>query len=117
MAVTAEGFLSDADFARFREFFYRRTGIQFADSKRYFVDKRVMDCIAANGDGNFATWFSRLRLGEGELVQQMVNRLTVNETYFLREEYQFDSLVQSVLPRVLADRGGQAPVRILSLPC
>ena len=76
-----------------------------------------MDCIAANGDGNFATWFSRLRLGEGELVQQMVNRLTVNETYFLREEYQFDSLVQSVLPRVLADRGGQRAVRILSLPC
>jgi chemotaxis protein methyltransferase CheR len=77
----------------------------------------VAECIAAGGGGNFATWFSRLRLGEVSLVQQMVNRLTVNETYFLREEYQFDSLVRSVLPRVLAERDRDGPVRILSLPC
>ena len=28
--VTTNGLLSDADFERFREYFYKRTGIQFA---------------------------------------------------------------------------------------
>jgi chemotaxis protein methyltransferase CheR len=117
MATTAEGLLSDADFDRFREFFYRRTGIQFAANKRSFVDKRAADCISASGDADFVTWFAHLRLGEAGLVQQMVNRFTVNETYFLREEYQFDSLVLSVLPQILAERHGAGPVRILSIPC
>jgi len=44
----------------------------------------------------------------------------VNETYFLREDYQFDCLIRSVLPQVMADRAAQRllgePVRILSLP-
>jgi chemotaxis protein methyltransferase CheR len=114
--------LSDADFGRFRDYFYRRTGIQFAASKRYFVDKRVEACIRASGEDSFASWFAALRLGlRPELVQQAINQLTVNETYFLREDYQFDCLLRSVLPRVLTarQRTGRAgePVRILSLPC
>ena len=39
--------LSDEDFRKFQEFFYRKTGIQFDSSKRYFVDKRLLERIAA----------------------------------------------------------------------
>jgi chemotaxis protein methyltransferase CheR len=110
--------LSDADFERLREFFYRRTGIQFSSSKRYFVDKRVAACIEESGSDGFATWFARIRLGgEEHLVRRLISRMTVNETYFLRESYQLDCLVGSVLPRVLADGGGDGTVRILSIPC
>lgn len=112
--------LSDADFDRLREYVYRRTGIQFAPSKRYFVDKRVQAMMADFGTSEFSAYFSALRLGDEGLVQTLVNSLTVNETYFLREDYQFDCLIRSVLPRVMAERGrtGQLdePVRILSLP-
>ena len=114
--------LSDADFDRFRDYFYRRTGIHFASSKRYFVDKRIEACIQASGEGTFAAWFAGLRLGRRpDLIQEAINQLTVNETYFLREDYQFDGLLNSLLPRVLAgrDRTGRTsdPIRILSLPC
>ena len=37
--------ISDADFLKFREFFYRKTGIHFEESKRYFVDKRLIERI------------------------------------------------------------------------
>ncbi len=108
--------LSAADFERFRAYFYKRTGIQFTASKRYFVDRRVESCIRNAGFGTFASWFAALRLNRrADLFQDLVNQLTVNETYFLREDYQFDALLHSVLPKVLAD--GRSPVRILSLPC
>ncbi|MFX7961153.1 hypothetical protein ABTK60_19895, partial [Acinetobacter baumannii] len=35
--------ITDSDFVRFRDFFYRKTGIMFADNKRYFVDKRLQE--------------------------------------------------------------------------
>jgi chemotaxis protein methyltransferase CheR len=113
--------LKDADFERLREYFYKRTGIQFTPSKRYFVDKRVHQAMAEFGTDDFATYFSALRLGaEQGLLQKLVNHLTVNETYFMREDYQFDALIRSVLPQVMRDRQTlgitNEPVRILSLP-
>jgi chemotaxis protein methyltransferase CheR len=114
--------LTEADFERFREYFYRRTGIQFAPSKRYFVDKRIDHCVRAGGFESFAGWFAALRMGDRPgLLQELINQLTVNETYFMREDYQFDALLNAVLPRVLSARGGPerltGPVKILSLPC
>ncbi|WP_433618389.1 CheR family methyltransferase [Dactylosporangium sp. CA-139114] len=114
--------LSDAEFERFREYFYKRTGIQFTPGKRYFVDKRIEACVRASGHGTFAAWFGALRVGDQpQLLQELTNQLTVNETYFLREDYQFDALLDPVLARVLAEhtRAGRpnGPVKILSLPC
>ncbi|GAA2621958.1 CheR family methyltransferase [Paractinoplanes durhamensis] len=120
-AATGTG-LAKAEFEKIREYFYRRTGIQFADSKRYFVDKRIEHCVRAAGFDTFAAWFGALRTGDRPgLLPELISQLTVNETYFLREDYQFDALLNSVLPRVLAARGGPdriaGPVKILSLPC
>jgi chemotaxis protein methyltransferase CheR len=119
--ATPEATLSDANFERFRDYFYNHTGIQFTTAKRYFVDKRIASCIRDSGEPTFSAWFAALRLGtRPELSQQLINQLTVNETYFLREDYQFDSLLTSVLPRVMANRreqGRTGPIRIMSLPC
>jgi chemotaxis protein methyltransferase CheR len=112
--------LRDVDFERLREYVYRRTGIQFTANKRYFVDKRVHAMMTEYGTDDFATYFSALRLGEESLIQKLVNELTVNETYFLREDYQFECLIRSVLPQVVADRADEqiadGPIKILSLP-
>ncbi|WP_432563204.1 CheR family methyltransferase [Kineococcus sp. SYSU DK003] len=112
--------LTEAQFARVREWVYRRTGIHFGDNKRYFVDKRVTTCVREHG-GDFNLWFASLRAGADErFAQQLVNELTVNETYFLREDHQFDSLVRTVMPRIAQARTAardRSPIRILSLPC
>lgn len=114
--------LADADFTRFAEYFYKRTGIHFAAGKRYFVDKRIDTCIRNSAYDTFASWFAALRMSDkGDMLQELINQLTVNETYFLREDYQFDAMLSTVLPAVLTARGGLnrivGPVKILSLPC
>jgi len=109
--------LDDDDFDRFREFFYQETGILFGPTKRYFVDKRIAACIDLSGRGDFGRWFSDIRRGKDpDGMQVLISRLTVNETYFMRESYQFDALVSTVLPAVERARPGRS-VRILCLPC
>jgi chemotaxis protein methyltransferase CheR len=116
LPVVGPAELTTADFDRFREFFYRRTGIQFLPNKRYFVDKRVLASILEAGAPDFRTWFAQLRLdGDDGLLQKVINSMTVNESYFFREDYQFDCLVNSVLPLLTAGRP-KAPIRILTLP-
>lgn len=53
--------ISDDDFGKFREFFYRKTGIQFDTSKRYFVDKRLLERMAATDSPSFRHYFTTLR--------------------------------------------------------
>lgn len=109
--------ISDAEFRKFREFFYRRTGIHFEDSKRYFVDKRLVDRMAITDSTTFNSWFSVLRSEtSGTEMQALINAMTVNETYFLREDYQFAALVDSVLPEIVAAKRDRKPIRIWCMP-
>src|ERR1035437_8292968 len=105
--------ISMEDFLKFKEFFYRRTGISFEASKRYFVDKRLVERIEATRTANFRGYFTMLRFqASGEELQQLTNLMTVNETYFLREEYQFKCLVDSILPEIVRHRTGSDAIRI-----
>ena len=109
--------ISQDDFLKFQEFFYRKTGIRFEDTKRYFVDKRLMERIVHSGSASFREYFSRLRFEAGGTeLQALVNLMTVNETYFFREDYQFDCLVNSILPEIAARKKDKSAIRIWALP-
>ena len=109
--------ISQEEFLKFREFFYRKTGIQFEDTKRYFVDKRLVERIQATGSGTFRNYFVMVRFeASGKELQTLTNLMTVNETYFFREEYQFKSLVSSILPEITERKRDSRPIRIWSVP-
>ena len=115
--LAAQPVITDADFQKFSEFFYRKTGIHFDDGKRYFVDRRLIDRIQATGAENFRAWFVALRFAaDGSELQQLVNAMTINETYFFREDYKFDCLVNSILDEVTARKRPGSRVRIWSVP-
>lgn len=116
MTLTDAPEITAADFETFREFFYRRTGIQFLPAKRYFVDKRIAERMAATGSRSFRAYFSLLRFGSENELQQLTNSLTINETYFFREEYQFRCLVTSILPDITSRHDRRRPIRIWAIP-
>ena len=117
-ADSAPAPLTREDYARFCDFFYRHTGITFNEQKRYFVERRINDRIAATGSDGFRDYFGLVRFGaSGGERQHLVNAMTVNETYFFREDYQFGALTGGVLPLLARGRDADDPIRIWSLPC
>ena len=109
--------ITDDDFLKFREYFYRKTGISFEPTKRYFVDKRLVDRIEATDSRTFRSYFSMLRFeASGVELQHLTNLMTVNETYFVREEYQFECLVNSMLPELTKRKTDSSPIRIWCMP-
>ncbi len=103
---------------RFQDFFYRRTGIQFGPAKRYFVDRRLQERIQATGAADLRAYLLALRFEDagGAELQHLINVMTVNETYFYREEYQFRCLSRELMPALAKARPGER-LRIWSLPC
>ena len=109
--------ITDAEFERFRDFFYRKTGIRFEDSKRYFVDKRLIERIRKTDHESFRSYFTFMRFqASGEELQELINIMTVNETYFFREEYQFECMVEDVLDEIVQEKGKDSEIRIWSIP-
>jgi chemotaxis protein methyltransferase CheR len=108
--------LSVPDLRRFCEFLYARTGMQFDETKRYYIDRRVAERMAVNDSSSFAAYFVQLRSDLVE-AEQLINSFTVNETYFYREEHQFRCLSRSILPEIVENRTPGDKIRIWSVPC
>jgi chemotaxis protein methyltransferase CheR len=105
------------DFQRLCDFLYRRTGMVFTEAKRYYVERRVNERMSATGSQSFAAYFARLRIDALGEVEQLVNAITVNETYFYREIHQLQCMTNDLLAsRVVPGAPGKA-IRIWSLPC
>jgi chemotaxis protein methyltransferase CheR len=109
--------LTEEEFARLSEFLYRRTGMIFGEPKRYYVQRRVDDRMAATGASSFASYFARLRSDLQGEVEQFINAFTVNETYFNREDHQLSCLTADLLPERLLRRRRSDTVRLWSVPC
>jgi chemotaxis protein methyltransferase CheR len=110
--------LSEEELAKFCEFFYRKTGITFSESKRYFIERRIQDRIQKTESNSFRDYFSLIRFqASGEEVQRLINTMTINETYFFREDYQLDALVRGILPELARKKRPSDTIRIWSLPC
>jgi chemotaxis protein methyltransferase CheR len=115
--VTAPAPLSEDEFRRLCDFLYRRTGMVFTEAKRYFVERRLNDRMAATSASSFGSYFARLRGDFDGEVEQFVNAFTVNETYFYREDHQLDCLGRDLLPARLKAKPRREPIRIWSFPC
>lgn len=108
--------LTADEIRRLCEFLYRRTGMIFGESKRYYIERRVADRMGASGFRSFPAYFSHVESDEGE-VELLINIFTVNETYFYREEHQLRCLGRSLLPDIVRHRQPGDLVRIWSVPC
>lgn len=109
--------ISPEDVQRFCEFLYRRTGMSFTEGKRYFIDHRLEDRIAATGSPSFQAYFSLLRADADHEIEHLINSFTVNETYFYREDHQLRCMTSNLLSGIVGHKAPGSTVRIWSIPC
>lgn len=112
--------LSSANFSKMSEYIYRKSGIFLEEDKHYdklakYVEKRAEQI----GADSFRQYFFKLRFEDkdGTEFQELMNGMTVNETYFYREKEQFEVTVNHVLPELHEMRPANQTLRILHAPC
>jgi chemotaxis protein methyltransferase CheR len=110
------GHLSEPDLQRLCLEVLRWTGMNFGESRRYYVERRVFGRMDVVGDQLFDQYFARLARDPGER-ENLINAFTVNETYFYREEHQFACMVNDLLPDIASTRRPGDKIRIWSAPC
>ena len=111
--------LSDTDFGVLREVIYRYAGIWFPDSKKYLLHRRLAPRLKATGARSFAEYVRLLRYGTRgrKELEEVIDRVTVNETYFFREDYQLRAFTDEILPELRHRQPVGKRLRIWSAGC
>lgn len=111
--------LTSNDFTKLTDLLYRRTGISI-DQKRYeLLVKKLESYMVKKRYESFRTYFHDIRFNKSDSIifQDLINIVTINETYFYREQYHFEILVNDVLYELDKIRASHEPLRILCSPC
>lgn len=101
--------LSDEDFGHLRDLVYERSGLFFADSKKFLFESRVHRRLKALGLASAGDYRARLESGgrSSEELLELLDAVTTHETSFFRTESQIEAFRRQVLPAVVRARGQQ----------
>jgi chemotaxis protein methyltransferase CheR len=107
--------LSRASFEFVRTVLRQRSAHHLEDDKGYLVETRLLPVARRHGFSSVEALVLRLRGRRNErLLGEVVEAMTINETFFFRDGHPFEVLRQTVLPELVQHR---ASVRRLSIWC
>jgi chemotaxis protein methyltransferase CheR len=110
--------MSAEEFAGLRRHVERICGVCFPDDGAYLLRRRVAPRLAATGCTSFAEYLRLVASGRDHAEnQQLIDRVTTNETYFFRETYQLRAFRDELLPLLRKLRAGRRSLRVWSAGC
>ena len=77
--------LTPSEFSRFHDLIYDLAGIHYPDAKTTLLSNRIRKRLEVTGVTTYDTYLQALRSNDAE-VQQFLDSITTNETYFFRCE-------------------------------
>src|SRR5262249_41495916 len=114
----AEMSLSQASFAFVRTLLRERSAHSLEDDKVYLVETRLLPVARRHGFKSVEDLVQHLRSRKKEeLVVEIVEAMTINETSFFRDEDVFKALQQSALPDLVRRRSHLRCLNIWSASC
>jgi chemotaxis protein methyltransferase CheR len=110
--------LPEGTSALIRTLINERTGMYFDNGKSDLLIDKLSPLVIERGFSSYLDFYYLLKYDEGARAewQDVMNALSVQETYFWREIDQVRALVQTLLPQWHARKGGST-LRIWSAAC
>lgn len=106
--------LTDSEFTHIESMMKKRYGINLA-GKRQLIESRLFSTLVQNNCPTFTEYFKKLDSDPEESIS-IVNKLTTNHTYFMREIQHYDFMKEVILPAHLKNNKKKS-IRIWSAGC
>jgi chemotaxis protein methyltransferase CheR len=110
--------MSDEMFRQIREYIYQQMGIYFQDNKKYLLEGRLAKRVQLLNLPGFESYHQLLKFGarRNEEMKFLYDAVTINETFFFRNEPQFEAFEKTLVPQIVAGKrtGGRSNLRVWS---
>ncbi|MGZ3559350.1 MAG: CheR family methyltransferase [Thermodesulfobacteriota bacterium] len=113
--------LSSDDFALFQELLIDASGLRFEEERNQSLHLALWERLQQRGVHSYREYYHLLKFHpEGRLeIRELLDLITVGQTYFFRNKAQFNVLIRSVLPEMIKSKlsTGDKSIRIWSAGC
>lgn len=106
-------------FEKIRDLINERSGMFFGDSKKTFLQVRLTPRLKRTNSDTLKDYYYYLKYdpnGEAELCN-LIDSITVNETFFFRHQEQLDDFCDEVAPILLSRSKSRQPLILWSAGC
>lgn len=109
--------ITDAEFNKLVEFMHREYGINLAQ-KRILIEGRLSTEVQKRGMTSYGEYLETVyRDRTGTEIVYLLNKLTTNHTYFMREPEHYDFMAKEFLPYIVSLHRPRKFVNVWSAGC
>lgn len=108
--------ISQADFKKLSDFVYTNFGINLSQKKQ-LIESRLFRPFSESGYSDFSEYIDHMMYGDRKDLEILLNRLTTNLSYFMRESAHFDLFRDEILPVIEQKKKGGKALSIWSAGC
>lgn len=89
-----------------------KSGLVLSEDKTYLLESRLMPIARKRGLKDLGELIGAMRGGDRNLVEEVVDAMTTNESFFFRDTKPFDQFRHVVLPHMIKQRASKRHLRI-----
>jgi chemotaxis protein methyltransferase CheR len=104
--------MTPQDYEYLRKLLKDRSGLVLSADKQYLVESRLVPLARKANLPGITELVQKLKSGAEQLIVDVVEAMTTNETFFFRDKVPFDHFRDTVIPKLVAARGARKSLRI-----
>ncbi|MHC4885835.1 MAG: CheR family methyltransferase [Planctomycetota bacterium] len=112
--------ITDAEFDQIRSLVYKHFGINLTEQKKSLVIGRLQKILRQLGFDQFQQYYDHVVADtSGDALNDLVNQISTNHTFFFREKEHFDFFTATALPEAIerARQAGRKKLRVWCAGC
>ena len=104
--------MTPVDYEYLQKILKDRSGLILSADKKYLLESRLMPLARKLGVAGISDIVQKMKGGATQLIADVVEAMTTNETFFFRDKTPFDHFKDTVIPDLIKARAGRRSLRI-----
>ena len=104
--------MTPPDYEYLRKVLKDLSGLDLSADKQYLIESRLLPLARKAGMSDIGELVQKMKGGSSALINQVVEAMTTNETFFFRDKVPFEHFRDTVMPEMLRARVMRKSIRI-----
>lgn len=109
--------ISPTEFEYYREFLLNESGLALNAERTYLLESRLSPIIKRMGLDDVSELTRKLKARDAEAQKNVIEAMTVNETFFFRDTHVFKRFCDVIMPEIMKSKPAGATIRIWCAAC
>ena len=99
--------MTPPDYEYLRKLLKDRSGLDLSADKQYLIESRLLPLSRKSRLAGIGELVQKMKGGSADIITQVVEAMTTNETFFFRDKVPFDHFRDSIMPEILQARASR----------